>query len=127
EAGRVLAGLVAWKEGGAPEALAAGFSAQGKTPLVRLSGEVRLERPGAVKAAPATASAAAPAPTASPSPVPSPSPSARETEAKEAPAKPAPAGSPTGEGASAAGAGGAAPKQVTGGHRAGHIPRVICA
>jgi hypothetical protein len=124
EAGSVLAGLVAWKEGGAPEALAAGFSAQGKTPLVRLSGEVRLERPGAAKAAPATASTAAPAPSAPPSPVPSPSPPAQATEAKEAPAKPAGAGSPTGEGG-AAGAGGAAPQHVTGGDRAGHILAII--
>ncbi len=105
EGGSVLTGLVAWKEGGAPEALAAGFSVQGKTPLVRLSGEVRLERPGAAKSA-----AAAP----SPSPSPSPAAAGRETEAKEAPA-------PAGGGAAAGGA----PKHVTGGDRVGHIVAII--
>lgn len=44
--GGVLKGLVAWKGGGTPEALAAGFAVAGVTPLARLSGEVRLERPG---------------------------------------------------------------------------------
>jgi hypothetical protein len=108
EGGSVLTGLVAWKEGGAPEALAAGFSVQGKTPLVRLSGEVRLERPGAAKPA-----------AAAPSPSPSPAAPARETEAKEAPAGGAPAA------AGGAAPGGGAPKQATGGGRAGHIVAII--
>ncbi len=49
--GSALKGLLAFKEGGAPEALASGFSAAGKTPLVRLSGEVNLERPTTARAA----------------------------------------------------------------------------
>jgi hypothetical protein len=102
QGGTALTGLLAWKEGGAPEALAAGFSAQGKTPLVRLSGEVQLERPGAVKAP------LAPAPAA---PVPQ-----RETAATETPpASPSPS----------TGAGGGAPKKVTGGDMAGHIVAIL--
>lgn len=50
EEGAALKGLLAWKERGVPEALAAGFSVAGETPLVRLSGEVHLERPTAAKA-----------------------------------------------------------------------------
>jgi hypothetical protein len=41
----VLQGLLAWREGGPDEPLAEGFSlSDGKRPLARLSGEVRLER-----------------------------------------------------------------------------------
>jgi hypothetical protein len=99
QGGAALTGLLTWKEGGAPEALAAGFSAQGKTPLVRLSGEVQLERPGAVKA-PAS-------PTATPP---------RETAATETPAaSPSP---------SAAAAGGA-PKKASGGGTMGHVVAIL--
>ncbi len=107
QGGAALAGLLAWKEGGAPEALAAGFSAQGKTPLVRLSGEVQLERPGAAKAAAAPASVAAAPP--------------RETAATETPAA-SPSSSPA-----AAGGGGGAPKKVTAGDRVGHIAAILSA
>jgi hypothetical protein len=108
QGGASLVGLLAWKEGGAPEALAAGFSAQGKTPLVRLSGEVQLERPGAAKpAAPAAPAAAA---------VPAPP---RETAATETPAA-SPSPSP-----SAAAGGGAAPKKVSAGDRVGHVAAIL--
>jgi hypothetical protein len=100
EGGAALVGLLAWKEGGAPEALAAGFSAQGKTPLVRLSGEVQLERPGAAKAP------AAPSPATTTAP--------RETAATETPA--------TSPGAAS---GGGAPKKVTAGDRVGHIAAIL--
>jgi hypothetical protein len=105
QGGASLAGLLAWKEGGAPEALAAGFSAQGKTPLVRLSGEVQLERPGAAKAAAAPPSTAARVP--------------RETAATETPAA---SDSPV---PGAAASGGGAPKKVTAGDRAGHILAIL--
>jgi hypothetical protein len=58
--GRQLQGLLAWRQGGADEPLAEGFSlAGGKRPLARLSGEVQLHRlvPGASGAAAAQAPA----------------------------------------------------------------------
>jgi hypothetical protein len=62
--GRVLNGLMAWRAGGPEQPLAEGFTAQGGVrPLSRLSGEVRLTRPGAAEpeetaAAPAAETAA---------------------------------------------------------------------
>ena len=69
--GRVVQGLVAWRQGGPDQPLADGFAGPGGVrPLARLSGEVRLQRPeeaagegakeAAAGAAPATETAAAP-------------------------------------------------------------------
>jgi len=69
--GRVVQGLVAWRQGGPDQPLADGFAGPGGVrPLARLSGEVRLQRPEeaagegakeeAAGAAPATEVAAAP-------------------------------------------------------------------
>jgi hypothetical protein len=71
--GSVLQGLLAWRQGGPEQPLAEGFADKdGKRPLARLSGEVRLHRSGeagpageaaAAEAAPAAGgAAAAPAP-----------------------------------------------------------------
>ena len=57
ENGKALQGLLTWRQGGAEEPLAEGFSLPGgKRPMARLSGEVQLRRvvPGATGAAAAT-------------------------------------------------------------------------
>ncbi len=62
EGGTSLTGLVAWRQGGAEQPLAEGFSLPGgRRPLARLSGEVRLKKvvPGAAGTAPAVAPAGA--------------------------------------------------------------------
>jgi hypothetical protein len=61
ESGATLQGLLAWRQGGADEPLADGFSLPGgQRPLARLSGEVRLRR---VAAGGAGAAAPTPVPT----------------------------------------------------------------
>jgi len=101
EGGAVLKGMLASKGGGVPEALAAGFSVAGTTPLVRLSGEVHLERPGAAKG----------------------------TAEKDAPAKGAGASAEGGSGASAGTAAGSSAgsgkPRVSAGDRAGYIAAIL--
>ncbi len=99
--GAVLMGMLAWKGGGAPEALSAGFAVAGETPLVRLSGEVHLERPGAPKASAEKGAAN------------------KDVAPGETPA----GGAASGTAASGAAAG--APARVTGGQRVGHFVAIL--
>ena len=60
--GSVLQGLLAWRQGGAEQPLAEGFTGpDGQRPMARLSGEVRLRRGGEAAEAEEAAASAAPA------------------------------------------------------------------